>query len=166
MQTFDFQFTVAAPVTAVRQFHQDTRILKKLSPPPIFVKIHEFEPLAEGSKAEFTLWFGPLPMRWSVIHHHVSENGFTDRQVSGPLKFWEHTHRFTAVNAHTTRVREHIKYEHHKGKRGLLSRVLFNKPGLTLLFTARKLLTRHYVKKQHNEVERGGPFGKDSHASL
>jgi ligand-binding SRPBCC domain-containing protein len=45
MSTFDYKFTVNAPVTAVSNFHHDTRILKKLSPPPIFVQIHRFEPL-------------------------------------------------------------------------------------------------------------------------
>lgn len=147
MPVFDYQFLVQAPVTAVRAFHQDTRILKKLSPPPIFAQIHEFEPLAEGSRAEFTLWFGPIPVRWTAVHHHVSENGFSDRQESGPLKFWEHTHRFTAVNPTTTQVREHIKYEYKKGWPGLFSRLLFNKPGLTMLFTARKLLTRYHIKR-------------------
>ena len=63
MPVFDYKFTVDAPATAVSNFHHDTRILKKLSPPPIFVQIHRFEPLGEGSKAEFTLWFGPLPLR-------------------------------------------------------------------------------------------------------
>jgi len=146
MLTFDTVFTVNAPLTAVRDFHQDTRILKKLSPPPIFAQIHFFEPLADGSRAEFTLWFGPLPVRWTAVHHHVGPQGFTDRQEKGPLKFWEHTHRFTAVDAHTTQVSEHIEYEHFSGWRGWLSRLLFAKPGLILLFTARKWLTRYHLR--------------------
>ncbi len=146
MPQFDFYFTVNAPLTAVHAFHHDTRILKKLTPPPLFVQIHAFEPLAEGSRAEFTLWFGPLPLRWTAVHHHVGPQGFTDRQEKGPLKFWEHTHRFTAVNDHTTHVHEHIEYEHFPGRRGWLSRLLFNKPGLLMLFTARKWLTRFHLR--------------------
>lgn len=146
MPRFDFYFTVSAPLTAVHDFHHDTRILKKLSPPPLFVQIHSFEPLAEGSRAEFTLWFGPLPLRWTAVHHHVGPHGFTDRQEKGPLKSWEHTHRFTAVDAHTTRVHERIVYEHSPGRGGWLSRLLFNKPGLYLLFTARKWLTRYHLR--------------------
>jgi ligand-binding SRPBCC domain-containing protein len=147
MNQFTYSFLVNAPVTAVSAFHHDTRILKKLSPPPIFVQIHHFEPLGEGSRAEFTLWFGPLPVRWTAVHHHVGPHGFTDVQESGPLQSWSHTHTFTAVDPHTTRVTEQITYAHHPGKRGLLSRILFAKPGLYLLFTARKLLTRYYVNK-------------------
>lgn len=148
MPVFNFKFIVDAPVTAVSSFHHDTRILKKLSPPPIFVQIHRFEPLGEQSEAEFTLWFGPLPLRWLAVHSHVSANGFTDTQASGPLKHWQHAHRFTAVSPDRTQVHEHIEYSHHAGWRGLLTRLLFNKPGLYALFTARKWLTRWYMKKQ------------------
>lgn len=146
MPTFDYSFTVNASLTAVRNFHRDTRILKKLTPPPIFAQIHYFEPLAEGSRAEFTLWFGPWPVRWTAVHHYVGPQGFTDRQEKGPLKFWEHTHRFTGVNVHTTLVSEHIEYEHFSGWRGWLSRLLFAKPGLIFLFTARKRLTRYHLR--------------------
>lgn len=152
MPTFDYKFTVNAPLRAVSDFHHDTRILKKLSPPPIFVQIHRFEPLGEGSEAEFTLWFGPLPVRWLAIHSNVSQQGFTDTQARGPLRHWQHTHRFTAVSPDATQVHEHVEYSHYPGRRGFLSRVLFNQPGLYLLFTARKLLTRWHIKKQQAET--------------
>jgi ligand-binding SRPBCC domain-containing protein len=142
MLAFDYQFHVNAPLTAVSAFHHDTRVLKTLTPPPIFAQIHHFDPLADGAIAEFTLWFGPLPVRWKAIHSDVSLNGFTDTQLSGPLQSWRHTHSFTAVSPTVTRVHEHIEYSHHDGRRGLLSRLLFAKPGLLFLFTARQLITR------------------------
>lgn len=146
MATFDYKFLVKAPLEAVSRFHHDTRILKKLTPPPIFCQIHSFEPLSEGSVAEFTLWFGPIPVRWTAVHTQVSRNGFTDTQQKGPMQSWQHTHRFTAVAPHITQVHEHIAYSHHPGLRGLLTRLLFNKPGLYLLFTARKFITRYQVR--------------------
>lgn len=147
MPTFDYRFTVDAPLAAVSAFHEDTRVLKKLTPFPIVAQVHSFEPLAEGSRADFTLWFGPLPVRWQAVHSDVSLNGFTDTQVSGPLKAWRHTHGFAALPDGRTEVREHIKYTHDGGGRGLRSRLLFAKPGLFLLFTARKFLTRHYIRQ-------------------
>ncbi len=152
MPTFNFKFTVDAPVTAVSRFHHDTRILKKLSPPPIFLKIHRFEPLEEGSEAEFTLWFGPLPLRWRAVHSRVSARGFTDTQAQGPLKHWQHTHRFTAVSPQTTEVHEHIEYNHKPGLAGLATRLLFNNAGLYALFTARKWLTRWHVNRQQKSA--------------
>lgn len=148
MKTFNYEFTVAAPLAAVSNFHHNTRVLKKLSPPPIFVQIHRFEPLAEGSEAEFTLWFGPLPLRWLAVHSNVSLNGFTDTQAKGPLKSWQHTHRFTAISPTQTQVQEHIEYSHHAGLKGLFTKILFNHVGLFFLFTARKLLTRWHIWRQ------------------
>jgi ligand-binding SRPBCC domain-containing protein len=146
MPTFDYTFTVNAPLTAVSEFHNDTRILKKLTPPPIFVQIHQFEPLAESSVAEFTLWFGPLPLRWQAVHSDVGPHGFTDTQAKGPLRYWQHTHRFTAVSDTTTQIHEHIEYDYGDGLWGLFTRLLFNKPGLYALFTGRKFLTRWYLR--------------------
>lgn len=145
MPIFDFSFTVAAPLTAVAAFHSDTKVLKKLTPPPLWIQIHRFDPLGEGARADFTLWLVFLPLPWTAIHSGVSQNGFTDTQAKGPLKKWQHTHRFTAVQPDLTRIQEHIAYEHQPGWRGFLTRLLFNTPGLYALFTARKLLTRWYV---------------------
>ncbi len=147
MPTFDYTFTVNAPLEVVSAFHHDTRVLKTLTPPPIFAQIHSFEPLGEGSLADFTLWFGPLPVHWVARHSNVSVNGFTDTQVDGPLKSWAHTHRFSAVDATTTRVHEHIEYEYADGLAGIANRLMFGKLGLIGLFTARKLITRRKVRQ-------------------
>ena len=147
MPIFDYRFTVAAPQTTVSTFHHDTRILKLLTPPPMFVQIHSFEPLGEGSVANFTIWAGPIPLRWQAVHTQVSPNGFTDTQASGPMRFWQHTHRFRALAPNLTEVHEHIEYQHHAGLRGLFTRLLFNKPGLWALFTARKWITRQHVAR-------------------
>jgi ligand-binding SRPBCC domain-containing protein len=148
MAEFHYSFLVKAPVTRVAQFHHDTRALKRLTPPPIIAQIHYVEPLAENSVAEFTLWFGPLPIRWKAVHTAVDMlHGFTDVQQEGPLKYWAHTHTFIPVNAGITKVREHIEFEHHSGIRGLLSRLLFPHIGLVMLFSYRKWMTRRFLEE-------------------
>lgn len=142
MPTFNYSFTVAAPRPAVTAFHHDTRVLKRLSPPPLFVQLHRFEPLAENAEASFTMWFGPIPLRWRAVHTDVGPGGFTDTQLSGPLARWQHRHRFTALDDRRTQVDEEIRYEHAPGPRGLFTRLFFNRPALTLLFTYRQLVTR------------------------
>lgn len=148
MPTFDYSFEIHAPVSAVGAFHHDTRALRQLSPPPILVQLHDIEPLGEGSVSKFTMWFGPFPVRWTAVHSNVSENGFTDRLENGLLRRWEHSHRFTALSEDVTLITEHIDYEHRSGIRGLISRVLFARPGLWFLFTYRKLATRRLVENQ------------------
>lgn len=149
MPVFEYAFTVRAPVEAVARFHHDARALRRLSPPPMFVQLHRVEPLAEGSVAEFTLWLGPLPLRWRAIHSDVHAlHGFTDTQASGPLKRWRHTHRFEPVDETTTRVTEYIVYEHQDGVWGFVTRLLFAPPGLRFLFAYRSWVTRRALEKR------------------
>lgn len=148
MPIFDYTFTVRAPLRAVAEFHRDTRALKRLTPPPLIAQLHRVDPMSEGSISEFTLWFGPIPVRWTAVHSNVDPmRGFTDTQARGPLNRWQHTHTFTAESETITRIREHIEYEHPSGLRGLFTRLLFGRPGLWALFTARKFITRRALEK-------------------
>lgn len=147
MPTFDFRFTVKAPLAEVVRFHGATDVLRKLTPPPLIVQIHRFGAMEEGMEAEFTLWLGPLPVRWLAVHRDVSGRGFTDIQKKGPAARWEHTHRFTALSDRLTEIHEHIEYGHKPGLSGLASRLLFPKPGLFLLFTYRKWATRRALEE-------------------
>lgn len=142
MPVFEYRFRVAAPVTAVTEFHFQPGILKALTPPLLWMQVHRFEPLANGSRAEFTMWMGPVPVRWQAVHSNVGLTGFTDTQVSGPMKSWVHTHRFISISEQVSEVHEHIEFEHHSGWRGVWSRMLFPKPALLFLFWWRSVVTR------------------------
>ena len=146
MPTFDYSFTVPASLSAVQAFHGDTSALKRLTPPPTIVQLHSIEPLAEGSVSTFTLWVGPLPLRWTAVHRNVTPRGFTDVQASGPAARWEHTHTFTPLDADATRIDEHIEFEHKPGFRGVVTRLLFSRPNLLLMFTYRKFATRWHLR--------------------
>ena len=151
MPVFDFKFTVQAPLKAVQEFHHDTSALKRLTPPPTIVQLHEIEPLAEGSVSRFTLWVGPLPLRWTAVHRDVSARGFTDVQAEGPAKKWEHTHTFVETSPQTTEIQEHIEYEHKQGVWGIITRLLFARPNLLLMFTYRKYATRWYLRRERHQ---------------
>jgi ligand-binding SRPBCC domain-containing protein len=142
MPTFDYTFTVDAPLSAVADFHSRTDILKRLTPPPLFVQVHEFGEMRDGMVAKFTMWFGPVPVRWRAEHVDVNDHGFTDIQRQGPLATWRHRHQFSAESSGKTRIHEHIEYTHPGGVRGIFTRLFFGKPGLYALFTYRKLITR------------------------
>lgn len=147
MPNFDYKFTVDASLTAVGDFHSDTSALKWLTPPPAIVQLRSIQPLAEGSVSEFTLWVGPLPLKWKAVHRGVSERGFTDVQAEGPALKWEHTHTFTPLAADVTEIQEQIEYEHKPGLWGIVTRLLFARPNLYLMFTYRKYATRWYLRR-------------------
>jgi ligand-binding SRPBCC domain-containing protein len=147
MPTFESSFTVRAPLARVAQFHHDARALQRLTPPPIFVQLHHVDPLAEGSRTEFTLWVGLLPLRWRALHTHVDRlRGFVDVQAAGPMKRWVHTHTFSAGPSGCARVSDRIEFEHQGGWRGWLTRVLFVPLALQLLFLYRRRVTRQALE--------------------
>ena len=149
MPTFTFHFEVDAPLSAVAAFHRDAKALPRLTPPPIFIHIHRAEALAEGSRVDMTMWFGPIPVAWTAVHDRVEPlTGFRDTAVRSPMQRWQHTHRFTALAADRTAVHEHIAYAYHPGPRGWFSRLLFNPPGLWLLFAYRRWATRRALNRR------------------
>ena len=147
MPVFDYAFVVDAPLEAVRDFHSHTSALKRLTPPPTIVQLHSIEPLGEGSVSTFTLWVGPLPLRWKAVHRNVTDRGFTDVQASGPAAKWEHTHSFVPLDDGTTEIREHIEFEHKRGPWGLVTRLLFSRPNLLLMFGYRAFVTRRCLAR-------------------
>jgi ligand-binding SRPBCC domain-containing protein len=148
VHVFDYRFRVAAPVSAVSAFHFEPGILKQLTPPLMIMQVHQFDPLSDGSIGHFTMWMGPIPVRWKARHSGVSPTGFTDTQIEGPMKSWVHTHRFNSISETETEVHEHIEYEHDSGLRGLWSRLLFPLPALHALFRIRAWITRRELRKR------------------
>ncbi len=140
------RFTVNAPRTAVSAFHQDSRALRLLTPPPIWVQFHQVEPLAEGSVADFTMWLGPLPVRWTAVHTQVSPHGFTDTQQRGPFQFWRHQHTFQELNAWSTGVIDEIEAE----PGNLISRFMWLT--LPMLFAYRAWRTKRALQKRGNDA--------------
>ena len=149
MPAFDYRFHVDTSLQRVADFHRDTRALSRLTPPPIIVTFRHVEPLAEGSRSDMTMWFGPLPVAWSAVHDRVDRlHGFRDTAVVSPLAYWRHRHAFEAAGPRVTEIHEHIDYAHKAGWRGLFSRMLFNPLALQFLFAYRRWATRRALRSR------------------
>ncbi|MBN2503098.1 MAG: hypothetical protein JXB38_20140 [Anaerolineales bacterium] len=147
MKTFTHRFRVNAPLEHIAAFHSDSRALKMLTPPPIFVAFHHLEPLGEGSLADFTMWFGPIPIHWRAVHSEVDpQHGFIDTQESGPFAFWQHRHTFTPIDENTTLVEDTIQAQPSNHVfYGLVSRLMWLT--LPLLFAYRAWRTRQEIAR-------------------
>ena len=109
---FNHRFTVKAPLSSVVNFHQKPGSMADITPPPIRVKFQQTPKiLADGSEMAFTLWLGPLPVRWQACIENLSAAGFTDRQLKGPFKQWVHVHSFERVDETTTAVIDQIAWQ-------------------------------------------------------
>ena len=107
---FQRSFEVAASLDIVSDFHHHAEGLEAITPPFVPMKMDEVPPvLKDGSEMRFTLWFGPLPVRWHARLEDVRKEGFVDLQVSGPFRSWRHEHRFETIDATHTRVVDTIE---------------------------------------------------------
>jgi ligand-binding SRPBCC domain-containing protein len=87
-----------------------------ITPPPMIVRVHAApERLGSGDEMDFTLWAGPVPLRWVARIEQASEAGFTDRQLRGPFAAWAHRHSFVRANEHETDVVDEVEAQlkHH-----------------------------------------------------
>jgi ligand-binding SRPBCC domain-containing protein len=145
--SFVSRFVVPASLEAVARFHADPKALTKLTPPPTLMRVHRMDPLGEGSVSEFTMWVGPIPIRWRAVHSGFKAlKGFTDTQELGPMARWIHRHSYRAVGDGQTEVLDQIWYEHPSGLRGILTRALFSKLPLKALFAYRAVATRRALR--------------------
>lgn len=111
---FRHEFAVAAPLATVAIFHRDPASLARLTPPPFVLRLDRPTPATTsdarigGARVGFTIWLGPLPIRWLAQIEQVSGLGFTDRLVTGPFAKWEHSHQFTARDDRSTWVTDEV----------------------------------------------------------
>lgn len=106
------RFRVHRELSEVAEFHAQSRNMAALTPPPILVQMGETAAEGrEGNEMAFTLWLGPLPMRWMLRIENVSANGFTDRQMRGPFKKWVHRHNYHFVDEEWTEIVDEIELE-------------------------------------------------------
>ncbi|MCX6032164.1 MAG: cyclase [Chloroflexi bacterium] len=92
------------------EFHSRSASMSAITPPPMIVRVHRApERLGRGDEMDFTLWAGPLPLRWVARIENASPDGFTDRQVRGPFAAWQHRHSFVRVSEAETDVVDEVE---------------------------------------------------------
>ena len=109
------------PIDTVFLFLRSPANLVAISPPDFHLRVIEGPELVElGSRVVLQ------GRRWGISQRVVSlitvfkpPVRFTDSQVEGPFRKWDHTHRFEAV-AGATRVSDDIEYEPPGGMLGLV----------------------------------------------
>ncbi|GAB4197355.1 MAG: SRPBCC family protein [Coleofasciculaceae cyanobacterium] len=113
LERFEVAETIPLPVAAVWDAHEDVRFLERLIPPFPLVRLKESN-LVAGLDTQLTLRFElfGIGADWRLkITHWDPPVCFKDEQVSGPFQFWEHTHRFMALTAESTRIVDSVKFE-------------------------------------------------------
>lgn len=80
------------PPALVRAWHARPGAFERLQPPWGPARVLERQgTIAEGDRLSFAL--PPLGTRWVAVHHDHPD-GFVDEMVEGPMRRWQHVHRF------------------------------------------------------------------------
>ena len=109
---YKHRFKVNVPLAEVADFHSRSASMGDITPPPAVVKVHQAPArLGDGDEMAFTVWLGPLPVRWKARIEDVSATGFVDRQLEGPFRSWIHRHAFKPVDDQTTEVVDEIEFK-------------------------------------------------------
>lgn len=145
---YQHRFRVQAPLQAVAEFHSHPDAMSAITPPPIIVQVHQAPPrVADGQAMDFTMWLGPLPLRWQARFEEVTATGFVDRMVHGPLAAWSHRHSFVPVDDAQTDVVDELAVEVRRhplwGPIGLGMSL-----NLPVLFAYRQWQTRRLLARQ------------------
>jgi len=113
LERFEVAETVPLPVDAVWKAHEDVQLLERIAPPFPAVRLKESN-IVCGLGTEFTVRVELLSLGLDLrvkITHWDPPTCFIDEQVSGPFRFWEHTHHFMPISAESTRVVDAVKFE-------------------------------------------------------
>ena len=136
---------IPAPLDEVFAFFAEPRNLARLTPAAMSFEFHsdDFE-MREGLEIEYRLKpvFG-VPIGWRTrITEFQPPASFTDVQLAGPYRRWEHHHSFKSV-AGGTLVEDEIEYELPFGPIGALGHHWLVRTELEKIFRYRaRLITR------------------------
>jgi ligand-binding SRPBCC domain-containing protein len=140
------RFVVQAPLSAVKHFHTRASTLKDITPPLIFMQVHNAPAvMGEGDTMDFTMWLGPIPIRWCARIENEHPRGFWDRQVSGPFASWLHHHSFAPLGPDQTEVLDEVEATLHSNWYYRIVGVAMW-VGLPLLFAYRSWRTRSLLQ--------------------
>jgi hypothetical protein len=137
---------VTAGLEEAFAFFADPWNLQAITPPWLRFRIVEApERLEQGSFLRYRLRLFGLPVRWrTAIVDWRPPRSFTDLQLSGPYRLWEHTHRLSPVGP-GTEIYDLVRYRLYGGALASLVRRVTVAPWLDEIFDYRAARLRELL---------------------
>ena len=148
----DRSIWVPYPLEEVFAFFSDASNLPKLTPPWVHIEIRTPRPIEmkPGTLIEYRMRLYGIPFGWlTEIKTWDPPHSFSDIQLRGPYRVWDHTHSFEAKDGGTL-CHDHVVYRPHGG---WLTNALFVRRDVERMFAYRtkaleKLLAQELGPKQ------------------
>jgi len=146
MKTFYYQTEQFVPITIIKawEFFSSAKNLARITPPEMDFKILtalDEREVYEGMIIDYTV--RPLlrfPVRWQTEICKVEKPSFfTDRQLKGPYRLWEHTHTFIEQE-NGVLIKDEVKYQLPFGVIGSIFHSMIVRKKIENIFSFRKLV--------------------------
>lgn len=99
LRSFQRRSDIGVPLKELHDWHFRPGAFSRLNPPWEKATVMKIpESLEGGAEAIIKVGSPPLQLKW-VAEHHLIDDGFLDRQTSGPFAEWEHRHHFTEMSS-------------------------------------------------------------------
>ena len=137
-------------------FFSSAKNLSKITPPEMsFQIISELsdKPVYSGMEIDYIVKpILGIPLRWKTLIDKVDEpNYFTDKQLKGPYKLWEHSHHFKSTNKGLL-MTDDVKYQLPFSVLGQIEHWLFVKKKIENIFDYRfQVLEKMFNKKSQQQ---------------
>src|SRR5690606_10471609 len=90
-------------------WHEQQGAFHRMLPPWSGAEIRRYDGLRLGAQTEIHIPMGPGHLTWLTETREIDQGrSFTDVQVKGPFRHWEHVHLITSVGAKQARLIDHI----------------------------------------------------------
>jgi uncharacterized protein len=107
---FSTELTVKAETAYA--WHEHDSAFNRLSPPWDQARMLRTQGIKEGGRAHIELTTPLGQVRWLAEHFNVQVGkSFSDRQLSGPFAFWQHTHSFEPSSTSSCVLHDTLQYE-------------------------------------------------------
>ncbi len=153
MEVFERRSPMPVPAEELFAWHARAGAFERLVAPWQRVKVVERQGgIADGSRLVLRVQAGPLRGTWAAEHHDVVPGSqFSDRQVTGPFKTWDHLHHFIPDGDDASILEDHLEYELPGGRAGRLLGSRPARPQLERVFRFRHERTRNDLER-HKET--------------
>ena len=114
MPVFEKRSLMPVPAEEVYDWHLRPGAFARMTPPWNKVRVLERTGtgVEDGARLVFEVKLGPVWRRWVAEHHgNVPGRQFADRQIEGPFRSWDHTHRFVPAEQLGSELIDHIEFE-------------------------------------------------------
>ncbi|MEO8720033.1 MAG: SRPBCC family protein [Ginsengibacter sp.] len=156
MATYHYKSEQLLPISmqSAWDFFSSAKNLAIITPPELQFKIltqQDDLEIYEGMLLEYKLkpLFG-IPVYWKTLICKVDKpTHFTDKQLKGPYKKWEHTHVFMK-KGNSVLMKDHIKYELPFGILGTIAHALIVRKKVENIFSFRKNILKNIFKENAN----------------